>query len=60
MAKNTGDNHRKGATKNRSQTYNAKTKQYIKRDAKTGRFMSSKGTAYKGVKKEESCKKTSK
>ena len=41
MAKNspTGDNRRIGAVKNRSQTYNPKTNQYVKRNADTGKFM---------------------
>ena len=41
MAKNgtPGDGHRNGAVKGRSQTYNPKTEQYVKRDASTGRFM---------------------
>tara|TARA_B110000971_G_C19918746_1_gene458122 strand:+ start:518 stop:745 length:228 start_codon:yes stop_codon:yes gene_type:complete len=52
MAKNTGNSCRKGAVKERSQVYNDKTKQYVKRNKKNGRFLSSKKTAYKGVKKE--------
>ena len=35
----TGDGHRNGAVKGRSQTYNPKTSQYVKRNAETGRFM---------------------
>lgn len=57
MAKNspTGDNRRIGAVKNRSQTYNPKTNQYVKRNADTGKFMDVKqdGTPFKGVRKEE-------
>ena len=53
MAKNTGENHRKGSVKDRTQTFNSKTSQYIKRDGNTGRFMSSKTTPYKGVRKEK-------
>ena len=53
MAKNTGKNFRKGAVKDRSQIFNSKTSQYIKRDGKSGKFMSSKETPYKGVKKEK-------
>jgi hypothetical protein len=52
MAKNTGKNHRKGAIKDRSQVFNSKTQQFIKRDANTGKFISSKNTPYKGVAKE--------
>jgi len=52
MAKNTSNNTRKGAVKNRSQVLNPKTKMYVKRDKKTGRFLSAKSTPYKGVSKE--------
>jgi len=57
MAGNTGKSYRKGAIANRSQVINPKTKQYIKRDAKTGRFLSSKSTPYKGVTDESKKKK---
>ena len=50
MAKNTGKGHRKGAVSNREQVYNSKTKQYIKIDKETGKFMKSKSTPFKGVK----------
>jgi len=57
MAKNppTGDNARKGAVRDRSQTYNPKTEQWVKRDAGTGKFMDVKqnGTPFKGVRKEK-------
>lgn len=57
MAKNgkIGDGHRVGAVKDRSQTYNPKTEQWVKRDADTGRFMDVKqdGTPFKGVTKEK-------
>lgn len=57
MAKNgkVGDGHRIGAVKDRSQTYNPKTEQWVKRDADTGRFMDVKqdGTPFKGVTKEK-------
>jgi hypothetical protein len=57
MAKNgiPGDGHRIGAVKERSQTYNPKTEQYVKRDNNTGRFMDVKqdGTPFKGVRKEK-------
>jgi hypothetical protein len=49
MGKNTSEGHRIGAVKERSQTYNPKTEQYIKRDTKTGRFVSSSDNKYKGV-----------
>lgn len=57
MAKNgaTGDGHRNGAVTGRSQTYNPKTEQWVKRDSETGRFMDVKqdGTPFKGVTKEK-------
>ena len=34
-----GDGHRNGAVRNRSQVYNPKTEQWVKRDKDTGRFM---------------------
>lgn len=52
MGKNTGEGSRIGAVKERSQLYNDKTKQFIKRDTSTGRFLSAKDTPYKGVRKE--------
>ena len=56
MAKNgkTGDGHRNGAVKDRSQTYNPKTEQWVKRDKDTGKFMDVKqdGKPFKGVTKE--------
>lgn len=50
-----GDGHRKGAVRKRSQTYNPKTEQYVKRDSETGRFMDEKkdGKPFKGVRKEK-------
>jgi len=57
MAKNppTGDGHRHGAVKDRTQTYNPKTDQWVKRDSDTGKFMDVKqdGTPFKGVTKEK-------
>jgi hypothetical protein len=57
MARNgkTGDGHRNGAVRDRSQTHNPKTDQWVKRDADTGRFMDVKqdGTPFKGVRKEK-------
>lgn len=55
MAKNTGENYRKGAVKERSQTYNPKTDSWVKRDSATGRFMDNKTSSnqpFKGVRKE--------
>ncbi len=57
MAKNRpiGDGHRQGAVKDRSQTFNPQTEQWVKRDAATGRFMDVKqdGTPFKGVRREK-------
>lgn len=49
-----GDGHRKGAVRDRSQTYNPKTEQYVKRDTDSGRFLDVKqdGSKFKGVRKE--------
>mgnify|MGYP004677635899 FL=1 len=51
----TGDGHRNGAVKQRSQTFNPKTERWVKRDTQTGRFMDVKqdGTPFKGVRKEK-------
>lgn len=56
MGKNTGSEKRVGAIKNRVQTFNSKTGQYVKRDTTTGRFVSSKSTPYKGVRKDTNAK----
>lgn len=50
-----GDGHRIGAVKQRSQTYNPRTGQWVKRDTNTGRFMDVKqnGNPFKGVRKEK-------
>lgn len=53
MAKNTNEGHRKGAVKERSQVFNPKTEQYVKRDNKTGQFISASNNKYKGVKEEK-------
>ena len=57
MAKNapTGDNRRIGAVKGRSQTFNPVTKQWVKRNTDTGKFMDVKsdGTKFKGVREEK-------
>lgn len=51
MAKNTLDGSRKGQVCNRSQIQNPKTGQFIKRGP-DGKFMASKDTPFKGVRKE--------
>jgi hypothetical protein len=56
MAGNTNNGFRKGAVKERSQTYNPKTQQYVKRDTTTGRFMSTSDNKYKGITLEKSDK----
>ena len=50
-----GDGHRNGAVKGRSQTYNPVTEIWTKRDTSTGKFMDGKsdGTPFKGVRKEK-------
>ena len=50
-----GDGHRNGAVRERSQTYNPKTKQWVKRDTDTGRFIdvNKNGQPHKGVRKEK-------
>jgi hypothetical protein len=57
MAKNgqTGDGHRNGAVRERSQTQTP-SGHYVKRDTNTGRFMdvkTSDKTPFKGVRKEK-------
>lgn len=57
MAKNppTGDGHRHGMVKERSQVHNPQNDTWTKRDTNTGRFMDQKadGTPFKGVRKEK-------
>ncbi len=53
MAKNTGNGHRKGIVSNRTQTYNSKTKQFVKRDSSTGKFLSCKDEPFKNIRKEK-------
>ena len=54
MAKNTGDNYRKGSVSGRTQSQNPQSGNWTKRDAQTGRFMDQKqdGAPFKGVAKE--------
>jgi len=56
MAKNgkSGDGHRNGAVKQRSQTFNPQNEKWLKRDTETGRFLDQKADSkpFKGVKKE--------
>ena len=50
-----GDGHRNGQVPERSQTFNPRTEQFVKRDTNTGRFMDVKsdGNPFKGVRKEK-------
>ena len=51
----TGDGHRNGAVKGRSQTHNPKTVRWVKRDSESGRFIDQKADKkpFKGVRKEK-------
>ncbi len=53
--KPTGDGHRNGAVKDRSQTFNPKTGNWVKRDSDTGKFIDQKqdNKPFKGVRKED-------
>ena len=53
MATNIGKSASQGAAK-KTQTYNPATGQYVRRDARTGRFEATKqdGTPFEGIKKE--------
>ncbi len=57
MAKNKpyGDGQRKGAVRDRSQTYNPKNDKWVKRDSTTGQFIDQKADdkPFKGVRKEK-------
>ncbi len=50
-----GDGHRIGAVRQRSQVFNPKTVQWVKRDTQTGRFLdvNQNGKPHKGVRKEK-------
>lgn len=50
----TGDGHRNGAVRDRSQVLNPSTDLWTKRDSETGRFLDVKkdGDPFKGVRKE--------
>jgi len=49
-----GDNRSYGAIKERSQVFNPKTEQWVKRNSNTGKFIAVKadGNKFKGVRKE--------
>lgn len=50
-----GDEHRKGAVKDRSQVFNDKIGRFVKRNAENGQFMDVKSDdkPFKGVRKEK-------
>lgn len=50
-----GDGHRKGAVRDRSQTFNPHTERYVKRNTETGQFIDQKSDAkpFKGVRREK-------
>lgn len=50
-----GDNQRKGAVKDRSQTLNPQNNRWTKRDTETGKFVNQKSDnkPFKGVRKEK-------
>lgn len=50
----TGDGHRVGAVRERSQVHNPKTDRWTKRDTESGRFMDQKADPepFKGVRRE--------
>ncbi len=54
MAKNTGNDHRVGSVKDRTQVQNPVNGNWTKRDTETGKFMDQKvdGKPFKGVAKE--------
>lgn len=54
MAKNTGNNYRKGAVRDRDQVFNPKTERWTKRDD-TGKFIDQKSDSdpFKGVRKDK-------
>jgi len=49
MAKNTNDGYRIGAVKERTQVFNHHNNTFVKRDSKTGQFMSASKNEYKGI-----------
>jgi len=53
MAGNTNNGYRKGAVKDRSQTFNSTTNQFVKRNTITGQFIASSKTKFKGITSEK-------
>ena len=56
MGRNTGNGKRIGNVKERTQTYNPKTNQFVKRDTATGRIIGTKSTPFKSVRKDARAK----
>lgn len=56
MARNTGTGGRTGVVPNRTQTFNPKTGQYIKKDTETGKFMKTKDTPFKNIRRDTKAK----
>ena len=52
MAINSNNGYRIGLVKERTQIYNEKTKQYVKRDTTTGKFIGSSSNKFKNIKME--------
>lgn len=50
-----GDGHRNGAVRGRTQVFNPKTGLWVKSNSETGRFMADKsdGKPFKGIRKEK-------
>lgn len=53
---NKTDNHRNGAVRKRSQTFNTRNERWVERDTTTGQFINMKADdkPFKGVRKERS------
>ena len=49
MGRNTSNGYRIGAVKERSQVFNDRTGQFIKRDTTSGKFISASNNKFKGV-----------
>ena len=56
MARNTQSGFRKGSVKDRTQVFNPKTEQYVKRDSTTGKILASSDNKFKGIREIKSCK----
>lgn len=49
MGRNTSNGYRIGAVKERSQVFNDRTGQFVKRDTTSGKFISASNNKFKGV-----------